>query len=513
LRGALRRYSPDLREGAGEREKRGEERDDGGRHGVGGVHGALASDLIEQWRGMGPTLWLIAGGTAGLWFGLLGVLAAATNPREVDPGPETLDLGGAEPPAVVSLIAGDWRLGHQAIPATLLDLAARRRLAIDQYGDRTMVRVLAHPPTRAGDPPLTTYEEMVLAHLRKLAAPTDDGAIPTEALTTGPDDESKGWWKRFNGAVTADARARGLSRARWSPAARAVLTVAALVVAVAVALAVSSLPDDPDDPDDDPVTAAAGIGIVTWGGLLAVVGALAEERDTRQGREAAARWLGLRAMLAEDHLFAEHGPAGVAIWDRHIAYGAALGVARGAVAALPLGAESDTEAWSPVGGQWRVVRIRYPEKIPPGYGQHPLKVTALGLLQAGIAALVLRAAPDALDALRDTIRDTVDEEIPTALGTGLSVVLAVLLAAAGLVLLRGVWMLAFGLNDLITGRDQVEGRVLRNRGRHVAIDDGTARRVRALLLEAPTAAPQGSTARARVSPRLRHVKDFELAPR
>jgi hypothetical protein len=473
----------------------------------------VASDIVERWRDLGPVVWLTAAGAAALWFALLGVLAAATNPREVDPGPETLELGGPEPPAVVDLLANDWRLSHQAIPATLLDLAARKHLAIDQYGERTMVRVLAHPPTGAGAAPLTPYENMVLDHLRGLARHTGDGTIPAEALTTGPDEQSKSWWKRFRDAVVDDARARGLSRPRWSQGARALLAATALGVAVAAGLAITTLPDDPDSTeDDDPLGAAIGLGVVTWGGLLAIVQAMAQERDTRPGREVAARWLGLREMLAEDHLFAEQPPAGVAIWDRHIAYGAVLGVAHGAVAALPLGAERDDEAWSPVGGRWRVVKIRYPERIPPGYGRHPLKVAALGLLQVAGAGFVLRLSPDWFGSLRDVIEDTQDQEIPASLGLGLSVVLGVLLAVAAVVTLRGAWMLFNGAADLISGRNTVEGRVLRHRARYVAVDDGTRDRVRAWLLPAPPVAAQGSTVRARVSPRLQHVDDFELTP-
>ena len=97
---------------------------------MGGGHGALlasllAGDLVERWQDMGPQLWLAAGGAAAVWFALLGVLAAATNPREVDPGPETLDLVGPEPPAVVNLLTADWKLARQAIPATLLELAGQ----------------------------------------------------------------------------------------------------------------------------------------------------------------------------------------------------------------------------------------------------------------------------------------------------------------------------------------------------------------------------------------------------
>ena len=66
--------------------------------------------------------------------------------------------------------------------------------------------------------------------------------------------------------------------------------------------------------------------------------------------EAASRWLGVRAELAENPVFATHSPLEVELWDRLLAYGAALGVASGASRPLPMGVESDTEAWSSHGG-------------------------------------------------------------------------------------------------------------------------------------------------------------------
>jgi hypothetical protein len=46
--------------------------------------------------------------------------------------------------------------------------------------------------------------------------------------------------------------------------------------------------------------------------------------------------------------------ASMAIWDRYLGYGAALGVATAAVHALPMGAEDDHRAWSALedGGGW-----------------------------------------------------------------------------------------------------------------------------------------------------------------
>ena len=49
-----------------------------------------------------------------------------------------------------------------------------------------------------------------------------------------------------------------------------------------------------------------------------------------------------RELLAEDPLFGEQPPAAVAIWDRILAHGTALGVAHGVVRSLPLGALADT---------------------------------------------------------------------------------------------------------------------------------------------------------------------------
>jgi len=106
---------------------------------------------------------------------------------------------------------------------------------------------------------------------------------------------------------------------------------------------------------------AAGFVIFTV--LAGATSVFASERDTPAGREAAARWLGVRTYLGNDEFFPTLPPAAVAIWDRYLGYGAALGVATGAVQALPMGAEDDHRAWSSFGGRWRMVRVAYP---PPG---------------------------------------------------------------------------------------------------------------------------------------------------
>ncbi|MGH9266369.1 MAG: hypothetical protein ACRD1D_16920 [Acidimicrobiales bacterium] len=97
------------------------------------------------------------------WLLLLGLFAMATRARRPDPGPRVLEPGGDEPPAVVNLLAEGWALGHEAVPATLLDLAARKLVTIDSAGfDRFVLRVRTGPQAGAE---LTPYEQQVLDHV------------------------------------------------------------------------------------------------------------------------------------------------------------------------------------------------------------------------------------------------------------------------------------------------------------------------------------------------------------
>lgn len=453
----------------------------------------------------------VAAGVALLaWLALLGLLALITRARDVHAGPPAMDLPGDEPPAVVNLIASEWDLRRAAVPATLLDLAARKVLLIDQISpERFVCRLRGSAPVEA----LSDYERQVLDHVRSLAA--GDGTVACEALTTGPQEQSERWWKRFRTAVVADARARGLSRPRWSKGALLTLSVAALGPAVLGALAFAVLPDKSSSGKDDPVGAFIAVVAVVWMILMALVNAMRAERDTRKGREVAARWLGLRAWVTKDGALADAPPAAVAVWDRYLGYGAALGVAATAVRALPLGSEADDEAWSAYGGTWRLVRIRYPKRLPPGYGRNPLLVAFLGLggVIAGTAVTVAL-----FGAWFGGGRDLVDRLSADGLSppeqAGL-VALGVIVLALALFVLRSLAMLVAGGADLF-GRRQVDGVALRVREReapYLAVDDGRSARVRAWLVEPrrldASGVERGSGVRAVVSRRLNYVFRLE----
>lgn len=461
-------------------------------------------------------LWWGALGAGLAWLVLLAVLARVTDPRRVGAGESSLELGD-EPPALVNLLTSDWELTSDAGAATILDLAARRHLEIADVGGQTFVRAR----TNAGRvvSPLAAHEELVLDHVRRLSARTSDGFVPAAALTTGSEDTAARWWRSFEEAVVELARRDGLSRARWGGGARQALVAGALLVGLAVFAAGTTLP--PTKEGDDPIGAAIGFGVLAAAALIAVASRLRGERDTPKGRVVAARWLGVRTMLADDPVFAAQPPAAVAIWDRVLAHGAALGVAHAAAQGLPLGAEHERRAWSSMGGRWRPVRVRYPDVLPPGYGRSPAVVALVGALLTAFVVASARGGADVVGGFVDVLRDLPGEQ---AVPPVLRVVLFVLVGfAAAVVVALGVAalsMLVCGVHDLVRRRREVEGLVLRVRTRgtddrrywHVAVDDGTRPVVRAWRVGDDPPVAAGTMVRAAVSPWLGHVRDLRPVP-
>jgi hypothetical protein len=369
-------------------------------------------------------------------------------PPQPPVGPRTLELG-PEPPAVANFLTHGFRVTDDAVPATLIDLAARNVVDIEQRGPSVFYVRL-----RSGnDQVLTSYERRVLDHLRGCA---HDGVVPAEALTTGPQAESSRWMRGFVSGVVSDAQARGLSRDAVGGAVFTALTGAALIPAA--------------------LTWAAWdfeAGLIAFFAAVALLGWIRQrhpQRETPAGMESASRWLGVRAELAANPVFATHSPLEVELWDRLLAYGAALGVASGASRPLPMGVESDTEAWTADGGRWRRVRVTYPRLWPPGWGADPMLALLVGLaLVVGFATLLYTAGPAFLDA-------GVFGALPFTIAC-----LAVVLGSVVVVMAAADWQ-----SDI-----EVTGPILRlrafgddgHRRYYVAVDDGESDAIRAFRVK------------------------------
>jgi len=330
--------------------------------------------------------------SVGAWLGLYAVMLLVTRPRGVAAAPATQDLGD-EPPAVASLVGNGWDLTEDAAEATLLDLGGRDILEFRQPANdptHTTVHILQSNPTG-----LLPYERRVFDRVSGLAV---GGLLPLTALTFRDQKQAQAWWKGLRGEVVADARARGLSQRRFGRTQIAILTAGAAVAAAGIAVAVGHYAFRGDD--DDPIGTIIAAGVVGFLVLAGIGGRNVGERDTPAGREAAARWLGVKAWLRAHDSFAELPPSAVAVWDRYLGYGAALGATRVSSRVIDLGMGNRRLVWSSFGGTWHRVRVRYP-KFWPRYGR-PVPILVLrAVLALAVGYALVRWWRPAISELSD----------------------------------------------------------------------------------------------------------------
>ena len=399
-----------------------------------------------------PAALTAAGILTAAWLLAMLAVRIVRGPVEPEAAPPTSDLG-PERPALANMLANGFEVKREAVPATLLDLATRDVVEIQGIGDMYVVHVRRADPNEK----LTPYERRGLDVLHDRA---EDGMVPAGARTTGPRRRARAWWKGFRNEVIDEAQSRGLSRNLWSPSVLAWLSVLALAPAPFVYMAFREL----EAPFAYVVAALLFIEAHREG---------RRQRHTDTGLSAATRWLGVRRFLREEPAFPELPPTAVEIWDRHMAYGAALGAARSAVRAIPMGADEDRRAWSAYGGTWREVLIRYPRNWPPAWGWRPwvalLASIGVGLLSAGIFALAFGVS--------GFFSETPGSWVPATF----LVVPSILATWSATTLVRAA-------ADLGSG-DEVSGLVLRARefggGEdseprcYVAVDDGRSAKIRA----------------------------------
>jgi hypothetical protein len=375
-------------------------------------------------------------------FFVFAAVLAATRRSPAPPTLPAMSVLGPQTPAVANLLANGGTVTPDAVPATLLDLAARRVVKIDESADGTYTCRL----TAQGPSSLTPYEDQVLALLRRRAV---DGVVPAKALTAGPAEEASGWMRNFRSKVVAEASKTGMCVPRWPP--RAVAVLAGLALGAFVLAAYSGNESSMTWPE------AVAIGV----SILVAVVLVRVFRDDAQmvtpaGVDAQARWLSLRHYLHDDELFSSLPPTAVAVRDRFMAYGAALGVAAAAVRAIPMGAESDKWAWSRYGGRWRQVYVLYPGRWPPAWGSSPGQAAsqaawlgAFGLFWLWVSSLLLPKVEFGPHA----------DQLTRLISAG-----TVLVAAASLLAVCiALWLLLAAMVGLVWAR-QVTGEAIRIRG-------------------------------------------------
>lgn len=237
---------------------------------------------------------------------LLRVAGAGRRRLEAGAGvPEILrDPPTDDRPAVVALLAADGHdIGVEAVAATILDLADRKQLTIENTGGGSWRMGVHGGDARPG-------EGELLAALAAAPPPLTGPPLPIP-----PQGD---WWKALRRATVADARQAGYLRRRYP---------AGLFRAAVVALAVTTAPLW----GTSPPAAFAGFGLAA---VLAVLPSIGGFVLTDTGLKAQARWKAFNRHLHDNADLGDVDPAGVVVWGPNLVYGTALGQAGTAVAAL-----------------------------------------------------------------------------------------------------------------------------------------------------------------------------------
>lgn len=313
----------------------------------------------------------------------------------VHSGPHLAELAGDEPPAVVNLLVHGMKVSVEAAAATLLDLAARGHIEVDEINS-AMTLVHVRDPEHRHRQEFLPHERRVLDELARLEV---DGVVPAEACNLGPEDVSWRWWRRFATDVGDEAVQSGLAdRGFVSPAFLSGVSGLSWFCALLFVLVIIPpfLLVNGSAHTNEPL---AWLLVCSYVVPLSAVCSTFRIKyvTTAEGRAIATRWLGTREWLSEAE-FDQHPPAAVQIWGRPLAYAIALGLAPHSARGLPFSAEDDVHAWSAARGSWHPIRIRYPMWIP-GWGRPTGRVllTSIGVavvtVAAGIGMWNWRAAP------------------------------------------------------------------------------------------------------------------------
>lgn len=412
-------------------------------------------------------------------------------------GPESPQPPDDLPPGVVAYLVGGPGAEPVAAGATLLDLAARGVVVLEEQG-RDPAATTARPGSRPES--LDRLEHLVLERVRTRGR---GGPVPVSALAAraGERDDDE---DALASAVVGAARARGLSRPRAGVVLRSLLVVAAAVPSAALGLVAALRSED----TSEPLRSATGVGLVGLVVLLLPTWRLFDgERLTRAGRRAAQAWRGHGTALGRDEVLRAARPAQALTWGRRLATAHALGLTRVVDRSVRLGPGDRRLIWSSRGGRWRQVAVRYPRGQFVGAGVPWTAVRGLwlaGVTAATVFALFWVPAVDGVD------RDGALLSAVRAVGV------VVLLAVGTWVLLRFLGgVLEIGAARTLTGEvlwiQEHRVNVTENGATvdayHLVVDEGTSDRLTAWSLppELRDRVATGDVVRVTVRPLSRRV--------
>jgi hypothetical protein len=207
----------------------------------------------------------------------------------------------ASDPAIVAVLDGEGSPARRAVAGTILDLARRKALDVQEYGDRVVLEV---PLATTGD---NENEQDVLDALRAEATP--EGVIEGPPVWKG----ATRWWRSYRKAAIARARGMGLAT-KWLPLAP--LSGALITTGIGISLFFFTQPV---------VYFIIVFGVQIIGYIISFVSGYTL---TNRGWRERALWHSFaRYIDDQSEIKKAVGPAGIVVWGPYLAYGAVLGEA------------------------------------------------------------------------------------------------------------------------------------------------------------------------------------------
>jgi hypothetical protein len=481
--------------------------------------------MLIGMTGLGWDAFAAAPSTSGLIISALllaiGAGALCYGEQHVAPKrPQRAETSGAlrrESPAVVNMLTNDATLTASGLRATVIDLAARGwlRLLPPLDNDDDLGRVRPAATAYEGDA-LLPHERLVLQHV--MARFTTDRAIPARFLAV---DIKGSWWRRFRSLVADDAMSAGLVTRRWPIR---LLAIPGVIVLLSALVWWASLGGNTEVAVVDSAErrlwgVAILVGIVFLGYRVIRHAIDRPLTHTEAGLAATQQWLSVRQRLVEGD-FGQMAASSLEVGDRRLAYASATCVADGAAVEFPLAREDHHSAWSSVGAEPRLVRVKYPIRL--GYGLHPVAALVGGVIAAFVGLSLRRffsdtARSDALGSLYERFPE--QDWLIVDVATGLAILSVIPIVV-------GVIVAIFGAADVFSTVERtgvvlrarrpaevaplprcVRKRIERDRySLFVAVDDGTQGTVYAWRAGERNAIPQGANATVRATPVLGYVR-------
>jgi uncharacterized membrane protein len=229
-----------------------------------------------------------------------------------------------DPPAVVAGLLAMGEVKPVAFSATVMDLAQRGHLAIEEVTEKRLLRDKKDwrfTRKEAPDDKLAQYESRILNRL------FHDGPVTTQSELTawakGHPSAAQSFWESFERAVEGELRKREyLMGGRFLPFALNFLLIGVLALATVAAVASASLKG----------VALAGACVLT--AIALGFGTLLLRSRTPEGAQRAAEWKAFKRKL-RDFSQMEEAPIGhLVLWERYLVYAVALGVSEHLARAL-----------------------------------------------------------------------------------------------------------------------------------------------------------------------------------